>query len=136
ASSCGTSSATTGNRSTPRSCGSASGSSRRASSASPSGSSRANPPDPSTSTCGKGWGYLGAERWKTLGPPVASHRSWATLHEHLLPAMAGDLQLPEAGHLELGAALATPQIDVQILDLLGLGRRLLGVEGSGRRSGE
>src|SRR6185369_15099124 len=106
--------------------------SRRASSASPSGSSRANPPDPSTSTCGKDWGYLGAERWKTLGPPVASHRSWAALHEHLLPAMAGDLQLPEAGHFELGPALAADQVDVEILDILGLGRRLLGVEGAGR----
>ena len=50
--------------------------------------------------------------------------------------MAGDLLLAEAGNLELGPTLAAHQVDVQILDVLGLCRRLLGVERPGRRSRE
>ena len=53
-----------------------------------------------------------------------------------LAAMAGDLELAEPGDLVFRPALATDQIDVELLDVLRLRRRRTFVERAGRRTRE
>src|SRR5438477_5498544 len=50
--------------------------------------------------------------------------------------MTRDLELPQPGDLELGPALAAYEVDVEPVDVLGLGRRWTVLEGTGRRAGE
>jgi hypothetical protein len=50
--------------------------------------------------------------------------------------MTGDLELPEAGDLELGPALAAHEVDVEPVDVLRLGRGWTVLEGTGCRARE
>jgi len=50
--------------------------------------------------------------------------------------MTGDLELPQPGDLELGPALAAHEVDVEPVDVLGLGRGWTVLEGTGRRARE
>lgn len=45
----------------------------------------------------------------------------AALHEHRLAAVPRDLELPEAGHLELRPALPADEEDIEVVDVLDLG---------------
>ena len=49
---------------------------------------------------------------------------------HLLAAVAGDLQFPQPGHLELGPALVAQQEDVEVVHVLHL-QGSLGASGAG-----